>query len=364
MRRSAVYALDFSALVFLLFGLNESYMIAKIQRPPESRVAVFINTEEAEAVLAIIEQTAAKASVGEGLWKRLFTCEPYIRLKAREAGNPKRRFTDDDFKRFVLSPELKARAPELRRTLGAWKGADLEAAAVRILPYLPDDARIKVKVYPVIKPKPNSFVSGLETDPAIFLYIDPSISKPSFENTVAHEMHHIGFSSIRAGLMKQYDGLPPGARTAAECLNAFGEGFAMLAAAGGHDIHPHATSRPEDKARWDADMAKFNPDLKELEKFFLDIVEGRLKTEEEISAKGSVFFGVQGAWYTVGYKMSVMVEKRFGRSRLIQCMKDPRLLLMDYNLAAAEYNRRNEDKLALWSPFLLIALGCAAPTNN
>jgi hypothetical protein len=302
-------------------------------------------------VLAVLEQTAANRSVDEGLWKRLFTCEPYVRLKSRS-------FTDDDFKRFVLSPELAARAPELRRTLGEWKGADLKAAAVRVLVYLPDDARIKVKVYPVIKPKTNSFVSGLETDPAIFLYMDPQMSQPKFENTVAHEMHHIGFASIKPGLMKQYDGLAPGARTAAECLGAFGEGFAMLAAAGGPDIHPHATSRPEDKARWDADMAKFNPDLKEVEKFLLDIVEGRLKTEEEINAKGSVFFGVQGPWYTVGYKMSVMVEKRFGRPRLIQCMKDPRRLLLDYNLAAAEANRHvGGTKLALWSHELLKVLG-------
>ncbi len=92
----------------------------------------------------------------------------------------------------------------------------------------------------------------------------------------------------------------------------------MLAAAGSPDVHPHANSKPEDKVRWDHDMASFNRDLKQVEAFFLDILNGKLKTEDEQNKIGMEFFGVQGPWYTVGYKMGVMVEKRFGREALIQ----------------------------------------------
>jgi hypothetical protein len=34
----------------------------------------------------------------------------------------------------------------------------------------------------VIKPKTNSLVFEVDTDPAIFLYIDPEISREKFEN--------------------------------------------------------------------------------------------------------------------------------------------------------------------------------------
>lgn len=95
----------------------------------------------------------------------------------------------------------------------------------------------------------------------------------------------------------------------------------MLAAAGSPDTHPHSVSSPEILARWDKDAANFNNDLKKVERFFFDILENRL-TQEEIQKTTSSFFGVQGAWYTVGWKMSSMIEKTFGRKKLIECICD------------------------------------------
>jgi hypothetical protein len=63
--------------------------------------------------------------------------------------------------------------------------------------------------------------------------------------------------------------------------------------------------------------------------------------------------GVQGPWYTVGWKMSVMIEKTFGRKKLIECICDQRKLLPLYNKAAAKYNRQAREPLALWSELLL-----------
>ena len=102
-------------------------------------------------------------------------------------------------------------------------------------------------------------------------------------------------------------------------MGAFGEGFAMLVAAGGPDNDPHAASSPEEHARWEHDLANFNQDLSTLQEFFLDVIDQRLVGKDKIDEKAYSFFGVQGPWYTVGYKMSVVIEKRYGRKRLIDC---------------------------------------------
>jgi Putative zinc dependent peptidase (DUF5700) len=69
------------------------------------------------------------------------------------------------------------------------------------------------------------------------------------------------------------------------------------------------------------------------------------------------FFGVQGPWYTVGYKMCIMVEKRFGRAALISTMLDPRKLLVLYNRAAKEQNASSKVELPLWSESMLKQIG-------
>ena len=328
-------------------------------RPDRIRLAV--DTSEAEGVLAVLDARKAGASPGDLAWQGILSSEPYQRLKKREAALH-RDFTDDDFKTFVLTEDLARRAPALRRTLNAWASEDLVAAARRVLPYLPEEAAIRAKVYLVIKPQTNSFVFEVSTDPAIFLYLDPEVTAAKFANTVAHELHHIGYASVTprtSGL----EGLSPGARKAVEWMGAFGEGFAMLAAAGSPDVHPHAVSPKKEKARWDHDMKNVGKDLKTVEKFFLDVIDGRLKTEDEISERAYSFFGIQGPWYTVGYKMAVVIEKREGRAKLIECMSDPRKLLATYNRDAADLNAKDKQRLALWSEELLVRIGAEAPPN-
>src|SRR4051812_8869739 len=331
-------------LLFLIIALSMSLFA-------NSRVALTVDSSEADAVLNILDKLSAKAAVGDADWQKLFATEPYRRLKQREAAM-KREFTDEEFKEFVMSAELRGRAPALKQTLAQWKRVDLDASAQQVLAYLPATAVIRAKVFPMIKPKPNSFVWEPKTDAAIFLYIDPEKSAPDFQNTVAHELHHIGFASVKnAG--DPLAGLSPEAKTTVEWMGGFGEGLAMLAAAGSPDVHPHANSKPEVRARWDRDMANFNRDLKQVEAFFFDILNGKLKTEEEQNKIAMEFFGEQGPWYTVGYKMGAMVEKRFGRAALIGTMSNyPRLLFL-YNQAAAEQNAKGGEKLALWSKDLL-----------
>ncbi len=325
---------------------------------PANRLQLRFDTSEAVAVLGILAKERAHQAVDSADWARLLVTEPYRRLKAREA-YMHRAFTDSAFEAFVRSDSLQARTADLRRTLSDWERADVTGAAAKAFAYLPPEARIHAAVFPVIKPQTNSFVFDLQTDAAIFLYLDPSDTKEQFENTVAHELHHVGYASVSPRFDSSVAGLSPDARAAAEWVGAFGEGFAMLAAAGGPGVNPHWESAPADRARWDHDVANFAPDLQRVQQFLLDVAQGRLRTQEERMRAGSAFFGIQGPWYTVGWKMAVVIEQRFGRDRLIACMFDPHALLATYNQAAAELNRTGAG-LPLWSTDLVGAL--AVPT--
>ncbi len=319
----------------------------------QSQLNVRLVTDEADAVLAILAKRNANQTVTESDWQKVFSSEGYVRLKQRET-SMKRSFEEADFKTFALSDQLAQRAPALESTLAKWKQADIDTAAKLALAYLPKGARINARIYPVIKPRENSFVFGLPDDPAIFLYLDPARTEAQFENTLAHELHHIGYGSSCPSKQTSDEiaKLPPSAQTVLTWVGAFGEGFAMLAAAGGPNAHPHANSSVEDRARWDKDVANFDTDLKKVETFFMDILEGRLNKDEAQKIAAS-FYGVQGPWYTVGWQMSVVIEKTMGRAKLIKCICDQRKLLPTYNSAAKKYNRRAPKPLALWSNSLL-----------
>ena len=137
------------------------------------------------------------------------------------------------------------------------------------------------------------------------------------------------------------------------------------AAAGGPDVHPHATDDdPATWLVWERDVASFNTDLRRLEAFFRDLLAGRL-TGEEANKRLFAFIdaeGVpQGAFYTVGWKMAAMVERARGRDALVKLLCDPRQLLAAYNELAAAHPRSDGEGLATWSPDFLAGLTPAAP---
>ena len=342
-----------SALIALAFFLCSHHAIAA---PSQPRVNIKVITDEADAVLAILEKRKANQTLTDSDWQRVFSSEGYVRLKKRET-SMRRSFEESDFKTFALSDELLGRADTLAKTLEAWKTADATHAAHLALAYLPKSAHINAKIYPVIKPRQNSFVFDVATDPAIFLYLDPTVTKRKFENTLAHELHHIGYGTAcpTKEVSAQIEHLPKNTQTVIRYIGAFGEGFAMLAAAGGPNIHPHAVSEAKDRARWNRDVGNFNADLKKVEQFFLDVLADKL-TEDQINKTVGEFFGEQGPWYTVGWKMCVLIEKTFGRRALIDAMCDQRKLLPLYNQAAERYNNRHHDKVPGWSSTLLSAL--------
>lgn len=330
-------------------------LLAAVGRPAlaqEERLEVTVVTDEAEAVLAILESRSRGAEPEAGAWERLFGSEGYRRLKEREAAM-RVPFTDDEFRAFVEEQSLAPRRSALRETLDAWTAADAGVAARRAFAYLPPGAAIRAKVYPVIKPKSNSFVFDLDGDPAVFLYVDPEVGASRFESTVAHELHHIGVAEACSD--SEAEG-PPGVRTALQWMSALSEGLAMLAAAGGPDVHPHAASDPEERAVWDRHVANVARELGRLESFLLDVAEERLTDPEEIRTRGFSFIssdGVpQGAFYTVGWHIGATIERELGRERLLAVMCDRAELVATYDRAARAANERGED-LPLFSERLL-----------
>lgn len=340
----------------IIFGILCAVLLPSLLSAEPPALDVRFVTDEAEAVLAILGKRAKGEAVTEEDWRRLFATEGYRRLAQRET-SMKRPFTEEDFKTFVLSDDLLKSAGALAETLAAWTRATPEAAGRRALAYLPAGARIRAKIYPVVKPRDNSFVFEVKTDPAIFLYLDPKVAPAQLENTMAHELHHIGYGTVcpPAAAAAEIERLPPGARSAAQWMRAFSEGFAMLAAAGGPDVHPHTPSPAADRERWDRDVARFPEDLREVERFFLDLLAGRLDEEAENKRAFSFYGETQGPWYTVGWKMAALVEETWGRERLIADSCDPRKLLASYNEAARRRAGKGEAPV-LWSGDLLQAV--------
>jgi hypothetical protein len=335
--------------------------------PTSAAVQIRLDTSEADATLALLERRAHHQVLGTEDWDRVFSSVPYRRLVEREAyiarlfKLPGRGLDERAFRAFLESDSLLARADSLRTTLERWKHADLTAEARRILDYLPAGAIIHASVYPVIKPLSNSFVFDVAHDPAIFLWIDPNQSQAKFSNTVAHELHHIGFASLSARQDSLLAGLAPDAKAAVHWLGAFGEGLAMLAAAGGPDISPHAASDDATRRRWEGDVARADSDLVRVEAFVLDVAEGRLRNEAVRDSIGGSFFGVQGPWYTVGWVMASEIERHEGRGVLIACMLDPRRLLVEYDRVLEGRGSSATPARARWSPRLLKALGVDPP---
>jgi hypothetical protein len=307
-------------------------------------------TDEADAALAILRARGQGRTPDADAWRRLFDSEGYRRLKAREAAMG-RGFEDSSFRAFLLSDTLLARAPALERTLATWRQVALDGAAGRALAYLPSGTRLRARVYLLIKPRTNSFVFETATDPAIMLYLDPARSAAELENTIAHELHHIGYAAGCAG--PDEPTADSALASARQWLGAFGEGVAMLAAAGGPEVHPHAVSPAEDRKRWDRDVANAGADLRRVEAFLGDILDGRLADPDSTRQAGMAFFGVQGPWYTVGWLMAATIERADGRAALVGTLCDPAALLRRYNEAAV---RSGEPGLPRWSPDLVARL--------
>src|SRR5574341_2192604 len=110
-------------------------------------------------------------------------------------------------------------------------------------------------------------------------------------------------------------GVAPGVSAARDWMSGFAEGRAVLAAAGGPDVHPHATSDSAERAVWERDVALVPRDVARLEAFYVDLLDGKL-SDEAARDRGFTFVSTdsvpQGAFYTVGWYMAAVVERELG----------------------------------------------------
>ena len=320
--------------------------------------AIRLVTDQADALLKILDKRNRRQPIDQSDWQVLFKSDGFRRLADREAfmNVP---IDKADFKDFATSDALLQQASELRASLDLYSQINLESLVEKTRAYLPPEANLRGTIYPVIKPKPNSFIYELRTDPAIFLAVKPWQRLAKLENTLIHELHHWGLASCHADEESLEDGPDEEKplRFARYVLSAFGEGFAMLAAAGGPEAHPHLTSTADEREEWDRSMSGFDDDLKKLEGFLLDVLNGNYETQEALFESAMAFFGVvQGPWYTVDWKMAQAIELHRGKETLMECMHDPRRLIVLFNEIANERPQDMETS-ATWSTELLERLG-------
>jgi hypothetical protein len=324
--------------------------------PGAAGVQVRIVTDEAAAALAILGEHHETGSVKPESWERLWKSEGFVRLKKRDESFGAKD-VEESLRKYLTSEEAVARLAGLREAVAMWQQMDVTRAARRAASYLPGDLRLRATIYPVIKPKGNSFVFELNSDPAIFMYVEAKNEPAKLENTLAHELHHVGI----AGCPKPPDvnQLPAAQQRAFRYLGGFNEGLAVLAAAGGPNVHPHASSEPEAWLVWERDIANFNSDLRRIESYFRDVLTGRLSAEEE-NRRLFLFINPgdvpQGGFYTVGWRMAAMIERARGREALVKLICDPRALLATYNEVASAHPRSDGEALPLWSAEFLKAL--------
>lgn len=329
------------------------------QAQSANRIALTLDSSEAEAVLAILDKRAVHEELTDADWQKLFATTPYRRLKEQAAPLPQP-ITDEEFMKFVST--LDASREQLHQSLQQWQSLDFRSVAQRPLVYLPPQATIRGELYPVIRPDSGStgFVSEpYSAAPAIFLTVFPKeLTRAQMENTFAHEAHHLGLAGVQDAYRKAISSLPENAKKAAWWMGSFREGMAMLAAAGSPEVHPWAVYPEPVRYLWDHEAEHFAANQDELNQFFLDTVHGELLNDavaheaRDLSGFGSG----PGPWYTVGYRMAATIEREFGRPALVATYADPRQFVARYNEAAVAENAKNGGRLPLFSAEILKAV--------
>ena len=323
------------------------------EQPGRAQTDVRLQPDEADAALTIIRERASGGSPSRDDWQRLFASQGYQHLREREAFMH-RAFTDSSFAVFVTSDTVIARYGALAHTLASLERIDVTAAAARARAYLPAGTPLRAVLYLEIKPITNSFVfTGRDSVPSIFLYVRTEDSPAQVENTMAHELHHIGLNAACPEKPPTHG--TPAQRTLLRYLGAYGEGQAMLAAAGGPDVHPHAADADSIRRRWDADVAHAAADIEAQSSFFTSVLDGRISTADSVAQIASSYFGVQGPWYTVGWLMASTIDRELGRAALIETLCDPPAFMSRYNEAARRANARGRS-LPLWDAVLITRL--------
>lgn len=318
---------------------------------------VRIERDALNAAFAILTDRKNGRSIAPERWTTLFASNGYRKLAERETAMG-RTFTEDGFRAFLMSDTLLARYEELERAARAWSTMNVEEAARYARSYLPTGTQILTTVYPLIKPVTNSFVHrSTDGTMGIFMYLDTQAPAAELRTTLSHELHHIGLAT--ACTEREIAQTDPALRTLLIRLGAFGEGIAMLAAAGAPTINPNIDSRQQRLAEWNASISDLTG-FRDIETYIRDVRDKRITDPDSITRKSFDFYGNQGPWYTVGWTMASSVERAFGRPHLIPLLCDPVALMRSYNEAAPRLGVHGR-QLPRWSEDVLQFVTAISP---
>jgi hypothetical protein len=309
-------------------------------------------TDEADSVIALASRAEEGSALSSSDLAHLSHTIGFEHLQEREShfGGT---LSDSALREFVTGLARSGQSAAYQAEVRALENIDVTAAARKASTYLPPGTTLRARLYLEIKPRPNSFVfQGADSLPSIFLAVQPGKSPSQVMNTLTHELHHIGVSAAcrRVAPLDSSRVTAPIA-TLLDYLTAFGEGRAMLAAAGGPNVHPHAADEDSIRQRWDRDVRNAPEDVKELSSFFGAVLDGQIRTADSVTHRGNSYFGVQGPWYTVGWLMASTVERVLGRPALIATTCDPVAFLAAYNEAVARAGTR--ERLPSWPKSLI-----------
>lgn len=323
---------------------------------PAERTQLVVVPDQAAATLDVLQQRAGGGVIREEGWTALFATEGYRRMMEREQAinewlGRDRGINDESFRRWATSDAALEDLPGRAAGLEAWGSVDVETAGALALAYLPEHARLRATIYPLIREQTNSFVHDLGGErPAIFMYVEPGQRPAEVEHVLAHELHHVGLTGACRGTAEDRD-LPR------SLLTGFAEGVAVLAAAGGPDADTHPVATPAQREAWALRMASVESDMAAFEAFMDSVFTGRL-TEEEARARVFRFVATddvpQGPFYSLGWLMASTVERELGRETLVDGLCRPERLLLDYDVAATAIGARDPDAAPpRWSDRLL-----------
>jgi hypothetical protein len=327
---------------------------------------VRLDLDQAEAALNLLEARHRGETITEEAWQHLFTTDGFIRVLEREAAIDKmldldRGYSEGSFREWAESDEALDDIDGRRRTLTNWTKIDVQLAGEKAMRYLPPDASLQATIYPIVRKQMNSFVWDLSGDPAIFLAVGDDVSAEEMANTLAHELHHVGLAGVCAD--KRSDEKDARLVAAQGWLSGFGEGLAVLAAAGGPSGATHARDQDELLIAWHNRVDSVEADMRTIESFLMGVRDGSID-EEEAQKRGMAFINSenipQGPFYTLGWFMAVSVEKELGRASVIESTCDHRKLISNYQRSATVANTRDSSQVfPLWSEAFLEALQIA-----
>jgi len=318
-------------------------------------VSLNLITDEVEILIEILKRKDNNKPINKEQWDELFNSIGFKMLARRET-EMNEGIDKSEFKEFVMNKIASDKYNHYKKSLEKLKSMNSDEIIKITKDYLPKNTELDTDIIPVIKPQKNSFIHRINDKLVLFLYLEPDILKEKMENKLIHELHHIGLDYVYQN--SDYSCLSKPAQKVIEWTNAFGEGFAMLAAAKGLENHPNKFDK-DLKSKWDENMGNFNKDFHKIQNFLLAILEGHFADDQKLYNRGFQLMtnnGGQGSWYTVGYQIAVIIEREAGREVLIECMKDLTKIYFQYNNLVEIYNKKRNEDLPKWNDKILTSL--------